>query len=60
MPMSGLMTGKFNPMFSDTMFLSVCDATWPRESPMTMASAPSILASSLAVRCMTRLHMTHW
>ena len=59
MPMRGLTTGKSSPMFSDLMFLRVWDATCPRESPMTIPAQPSLLPSSLAVLCITRLHMTH-
>ena len=40
-PMSGRSTGMLTISFTTEMFSSVCDATWPSDSPVTSAFAPS-------------------
>lgn len=59
-PMSGLTTGNPRSCCSARMFMRVCDATWPSESPMMMPDAPFSLAKRLATLCMVLLQSTHW
>lgn len=59
-PISGLRIGTSRPCCSARMFVSVCDATWPMESPMTTPEAPIFFAKRAATECITLLHMTHW
>lgn len=57
-PMRGRTTGKSRSFCSARMFISVCDATCPRESPMMIPEAPMLWAKRFAVRCMVLLQRT--
>ena len=54
MPMSGRSTGTVAAASTAATFSSVCDATWPRLSPVTSARAFSRRAISSATRTIMR------
>lgn len=58
-PISGRTIGNPRSFCSARMFMSVWDATWPRESPITMPDAPTLWAKRFATCCMVLLHRTH-
>jgi hypothetical protein len=53
MPISGLRIGMPAASSIRAMFERVCDATWPRLSPVVSAAAPCFLASASAMRTMS-------
>ena len=59
-PMRGRSIGKPRSLCSARMFMSVWEATCPRESPMTIPEAPMLWAKRLATCCMVLLQRTHW
>ena len=59
-PIRGRTTGNPRSFCSARMFISVCEATWPSESPMMIPDAPMLCANLLATLCMVLLQRTHW
>ena len=53
-PMSGRRIGIPTTSVVRAMFSSVCDATWPRLSPVTRARAPVFRAIASVIRAMKR------
>ena len=58
-PISGRRTGNPRSFCSAFMFMRVCEATWPRESPMMMPEAPFSMAKRFATLCIVLLQRTH-
>src|SRR5207245_500934 len=58
MPISGLRMGIVAASSIRAMFESVCEATWPRLSPVVRASAPCFRASASAMRTTSRRYIT--
>ena len=58
MPISGRRMGRAATSSMREMFSRVCDATWPRLSPVASACAPWARASASAIRTMSRRYTT--
>ena len=58
MPMSGRRMGNVVASLMTTIFSGVCDATWPRLSPVTSAPARRRLPRAVAMRTMKRRYRT--
>ena len=56
--MSGRTIGNPRSFCSALMFMRVCEATCPSESPMTIPEAPMLRANFLATFCMVLLQST--